>query len=309
MSATAPTVAILSTGEMGQATGKLLAGNDLRVVTSLAGRSSRTRALAQAAAIDDLGSDAALVDAADLLLAVVVPDQAVALAERLAPALAASARPPVYVECNAVAPATTRAIGALIEQAGAAFVDGGIVGPPPVPDSTQTRLYVSGAATEAVGALNGFGLDVRAIGAGIGEASALKMCYAALNKGVAALMVQLMVAAERLDVRGALDAELALSQPQLRARMDAAIPGAVPKAFRWAGEMEEIAQTFEASGITGLSYTGAARTFEAVAATTLGQLKVEQFRAQRFDLETILEQLAREMGGTRRERAGQVEDA
>lgn len=289
------TVAVLSTGEMGQATGALLARHGARVVTNLDGRSTRTRALAGAAGIADLGSDAAVVDAADVLLSVVVPDQAAALAERLAPTLRDAARKPVFVECNAVAPETTKAIARLVKATGTVVVDGGIIGPPPEPDSAATRLYISGDRLEEVGSLNRFGLDVRAIGAGIGEASALKMCYAALNKGVAALMTQLMVAAERLDVRGALEAELALSQPQLRARMDAAIPGAVPKAFRWAGEMEEIARTFEAAGVTGRSYEGAARTWEAVAATPHGQMRVEAFRQQKFALDELIEVLARDM--------------
>ena len=184
MSTETPTVAILSTGEMGQAIGALLARHGARVVTTLDGRSARTKALAKDAGIEDLGSVLAVVDAADLLLSVVVPDAATALAERLASALRATSRPPVYVECNAIAPATAAIIGRRIEATGATFVDGGIIGPPPVPDTANTRLYISGKATEAAGVLNQYGLDVRAIGAGLGEASALKMCYAALNKGV-----------------------------------------------------------------------------------------------------------------------------
>ncbi len=293
MSAAGPTVAILSIGEMGQGIGALLAGRGLRVVTNLEGRSPRTRSLAQAAGIEDVGSDRALVDAADLLLSVIVPSAATTLAERLAPALRGATAPPVVVDCNAIAPDTTKAVGAMVEAAGARFVDGGIIGPPPVPDSARTRLYVSGPDAGAVTPLAEFGLDVRIAGDRIGDASAVKMCYSGLNKGAAALMTQVLVVAERLGVTGALEAELAISQAEQRPRIARLVRDAVPKAFRWTGEMEEIAKTFEAEGVTGRSFEGAARTWEAVAATELGQLKVEAFRAKGLELEDVVRELAR----------------
>lgn len=288
----APVVGILSVGEMGGAIGALLARHGCRVVTHLAGRSERTRGLAESAGIADIGSDAALVDACDVVLSVVVPDAAEALADRLAAALAATDRPPVVADLNAIAPATSRAIGERITAAGAVFVDGGIIGPPPVPDSGATRIYVSGPEVGAATALARYGLDVRAAGAGVGDASALKMCYAALTKGSAALMIQLLVTAERLGVRAALDAEFGLSQPEQRRRMAQLVPGAVPKAFRWAGEMREIARTFEAVDVTGLGFEGAARTYDEVAATALGRRRVEEFRALGLELDAVVRQLA-----------------
>lgn len=292
---TPPTVAILSIGEMGQAIGALLARHGAKVVTNLEGRSPRTRGLAAAAGIEDLGSDAALVAVADVVLSVIVPAEAEALGDRLAQSLAAVDAPPVVADLNAVAPGTSRAIGERIEAVGAVFVDGGIIGPPPAPDSANTRIYVSGPATDALTALNGYGLDVRDVGRRVGDASAVKMCYAALTKGSAALMTQLAVTAERLGVRRALDAELLLSQAPQRERMAQLVPAAVPKAFRWAGEMEEIARTFAEAGVTGLSLEGAARTYEAVAATPLGQLRVEAFREQRLAFEEVVQRLAREL--------------
>lgn len=289
---TAPCVGILSVGEMGQAIGALLARHGCRVVTSLEGRSDRTRGLAEAAGIEDVASDGALVEACDVLLSVVVPDAAEALADRLASALARADAPPVVADLNAVAPATSRAIGTRITAAGAAFVDGGIIGPPPAADSSATRIYVSGPDVAPLTALADYGLDVRPAGDGIGDASALKMCYAALTKGSAALMTQLSVAAERLGVREALAAELALSQSEQQRRMAQLVPGAVPKAFRWAGEMREIARTFEAVDVTGLGFEGAARTFDEVAATELGRQRVEAFRALGLDLDAVVRRLA-----------------
>jgi 3-hydroxyisobutyrate dehydrogenase-like beta-hydroxyacid dehydrogenase len=293
VSAVGPTVAILSIGEMGSGIGALLARGGLRVITSLEGRSPRTRRLAAAAGIEDVASDAALAAAADLVLSVIVPSEAEALARRLAPALAGTAAPPVVVDCNAIAPETTKAVGSLIEATGARFVDGGIIGPPPGADSSRTRLYVSGPAAEAALALCEAGLDVRTVGDRVGDASALKMCYAALNKGTAALMLQLLVAAERLGVADALRTELGLSQGAQLERMGRLVPDAVPKAFRWVGEMDEIARTFEAVGITGRSFEGAARTFGAVAATELGKLRVESFRERDLRIEALVSELAR----------------
>jgi hypothetical protein len=97
-------------------------------------------------------------------------------------------------------------------------------------------------------------------------------------------------------VRDALDAEFALSQPAERERMANLVAGAVPKAFRWSGEMEEIARTFAAVGVTGLGFEGAARTYEAVAATELGQLRVEAFRERGLYIDEIVRRLARELG-------------
>jgi hypothetical protein len=150
----------------------------------LDGRSQRTRALADRAGIEEVAGDTTLVRAADIVLAILVPAQAIALA------IAASGARPVYVDCNAIAPETTRQIAELIEGAGARFVDAGIIGPPPKPGASMTRFYASGPDAEAFARLGDFGLDVRVVGDRPGQASALKMCYAALTKGTTALMTQ-----------------------------------------------------------------------------------------------------------------------
>ncbi|MGH6901741.1 MAG: DUF1932 domain-containing protein [Geminicoccaceae bacterium] len=288
-----PTVAIMSPGDMGHAVASVLGQGGLRVITRLDGRSARTRALAARAGLEEVADDAALVSEADLLLAILVPAQAMALAERIAAALAASAADLLYVECNAIAPQTTRRIDEVVEAAGARFVDAGIVGPPPKPGASATRFYASGKDAAVFAQLCDFGLDVRVVGERPGDASALKMCYAALTKGTTALMTELAIAAERLGVGAALRAEFALSQPAMLERMHRAVPAMVPKAHRWVGEMREIAKTFEACGLTPLTFEGAAAIYADVAATPLGGTSPEDWRREARRLEDIVSALAR----------------
>jgi len=289
-----PTVAIMSPGDMGHAVASVLREGGLRVVTRLHGRSARTRALAAGAGVEEVADDAALVREADLLLSILVPAQAMALAERVAEAVRASAADLLYVECNAIAPQTTRRIGEVVEAAGARFVDAGIIGPPPKPGASATRFYASGKDAGAFARLCDFGLDVRVVGERPGDASALKMCYAALTKGTTALMTELAVAAERLGVSAALRAEFALSQPAMLERMHRAVPEMVPKAHRWVGEMAEIARTFRACGLTPLTFEGAAEIYALVAGSSLGGTSPEDWRREARRFEDVVARLARD---------------
>jgi 3-hydroxyisobutyrate dehydrogenase-like beta-hydroxyacid dehydrogenase len=280
-----PTVAIMSPGDMGHAVGARLRERGLRVISQLDGRSERTRALAARAGIEAVADDAALVREADVLLSIVAPAEAIALAERIASAVRRTGATPLYVECNAIAPQTARHVAEIVEAAGARFVDAGIIGPPPKPGAASTRFYASGQDPAAFARLGDFGLDVRLVGDQPGQASALKMCYAALTKGTTALMTELSIAAERLGVSEALSAEFAQSQPALHERMQRAVPEMVPKAHRWVGEMEEIAMTFEACGLTPRTFEGAAELYALVAGTSFAQTSPEEWRrqARRFD--------------------------
>ena len=289
-----PTVAIMSPGDMGHAVGATLRERGLRVISELEGRSERTRALAARAGIEAVADDAALVRAADVLLAIVVPAEAQALAERIARAVRGTGATPLYVECNAIAPQTARRIAEIVEAAGARFVDAGIIGPPPKAGASSTRFYASGRDAAAFAHLRGFGLDVRVVGDQPGQASALKMCYAALTKGTTALMTQLSIAAERLGVSDALRAEFRASQPAMLERMQRAVPEMVPKAHRWVGEMEEIAGTFQACGLTPRTFAGAAELYAMVAGTALGQASPEDWRRQARRFDDVIGELARD---------------
>jgi len=269
---------------MGHSVGRVLIDHGVRVVTALAGRSPRTAELAAKAGIADLGHDRALLEQSDVLLSILPPARAVELAERIAAALPAVGRPLLYVDCNAVAPATVRRVARIVTAAGARFVDAGIIGPPPRTGGTATRFYASGADAERFAALAAHGLDVRVIGAEVGQASALKMCYAAMTKGVTAIQTEAMVAGRALGVEAALFDELKLSQAAMLKRAEGAVPEMPPKAYRWIGEMEEIAATFGATGLTPRLFEGVADIYRFVEATPLGRETPERrTRGQTLD--------------------------
>ena len=155
-----PTIAIMSPGDMGHAVGAVLRQGGLRVVAELGARSARTRMLAGRAGIEAVADDAALVREADMLLSILAPAEALALAERIARAVRETGATPLYVDCNAIAPQTARRIAEITEAAGARFVDAGIIGPPPKPGATATRFYASGRDTATFARLRDFGLEV-----------------------------------------------------------------------------------------------------------------------------------------------------
>jgi 3-hydroxyisobutyrate dehydrogenase-like beta-hydroxyacid dehydrogenase len=287
-----PTVAIMSPGDMGHAVAAVLRQGGLRVITRLDGRSARTRSLAERAGLEEVADDAALVREADMLLSILVPAEAMTLAERIAGAVRTTRADLLYVECNAIAPQTARRIGEVLETAGARFVDAGIIGPPPAPGASSTRFYASGEHAADFARLSQFGLDVRVIGDRPGDASALKMCYAALTKGTTALMTELSIAAERLGISAALREEFALSQGAMLERMHRAVPEMVPKAHRWVGEMQEIAKTFGASGLTPLTFEGAAEIYASIAVSSLGGTSPEDWRREPRRFEDIVRALA-----------------
>ena len=262
---TPPVIAVIATGDMGAGLGGRLVERGCRVLTSLAGRSDASRARAKAAGMVD-ASDAQIAGA-DMILSIVPPIDAMALAQRLAPALAASPDKALYVDCNAVSPDTVRAIAAVIEPTGAPFADAGIIGLAPKAGYTPV-IYGSGAGAAAFAALNPFGMDIRVMDGPVGQASALKMCYAGLTKGLHAIGVSVILGAIEAGVSDALFAELADSQPQLLAYFTGRTPGIFSKAYRWVAEMEEIGG-FLGGGAEQL-YDGAAAQFERLARDRAG---------------------------------------
>ena len=201
--------------------------------TCLAGRSASSAERARAAGLTVVADEVELVRTADLFLSIVPPGGAAETAQRIAAAMRRAGAAPVYVECNALAPETARAIGRTVTGAGIPYVDAGIVGGPPRPGGTGPRFYTSGPDLSGILALRGHGLDVRPVGSEIGQASALKMCYAMWSKGSAALAVQLLVAAKMTGVSDALLAQFRDSDPEFAPDMERRLPGMPPKADRW----------------------------------------------------------------------------
>jgi 3-hydroxyisobutyrate dehydrogenase-like beta-hydroxyacid dehydrogenase len=250
------TVGLLHPGEMGAAVGAVLRGPGARVLWASEGRGAETRSRAEAAGLEDVSSTAELA-VADVVFSICPPHAALEVARSLGPFEG------LYVDANAVAPATAREVGEVVQVAGGRFVDGGIVGPPPREAGT-TRLYLSGAdAAEAAALFAGSILDARVVSAEVGDASAVKMAYAAWTKGTAAMLLAVRELAFREGVEAALLAEWDLSQPELPARCAQAARSAEAKGWRWVGEMEEIAATFEGAGLPGGFHRAAAEVYRA----------------------------------------------
>jgi L-threonate 2-dehydrogenase len=258
-------VAIIAPGEMGSAVAARLTERGVKVTTSLAGRSPASVARAQRAHMAPVGDDHALVEGADFFLSICPPGEAIALAERLKPALRRARHKPIYVDCNAVSPETAIDIGSVLESTGCQYVDGGIIGPPPPPDSTATRIYVSGAAAREVARLSEFGVQFPPLDGPIGAASALKMSYAGITKGFTAIAVAMVLGATRAGSAAALHQELQASQPHLLAWLTRQVPRMYPKSYRWVAEMEEIGHFLQDGTPSGDMFGAIARLYQDIA--------------------------------------------
>ena len=261
-----PVIAILMPGDMGSGVGAALSGAGHEVVTCLTGRSDASRALAAKAGMQDVQSLVKLVERADIILSILPPSAAVSLARDIATAMGEAGKTPVYVDCNAISPATAREAGGLISAAGAVFIDAGIIGLAPGKGGGP-RFYVSGEDVSAMQSLDGEGFEVISLGQEVGRASAMKMVYAALTKGTWTLQTAVMLAAEKLGLTEELTAEFAFSQKPALDAMRARIPRLPADSERWIGEMEEIAATFADAGVTSGFHTGAADIFRVLAQT------------------------------------------
>ena len=268
------TVGILSPGDMGHTVGRVLGEHDLRVIACTHDRSRRTQLLAENANITTVPTYQQLVVEADLILSILVPAQAKAASERVAKALGETNTELVYADCNAIAPQTVRQIDEIITATGGTFVDASIIGPPPKNEGA-TRFYASGGDLRIFQELSRFGLDIRPLGAEVGLASSIKMCYASMTKGLTALCTELLTAAEILGVSEALGEEFKLSQSALYERMERSLPSMPPKSRRWIGEMEEISSTFEHVGLTPKILAGAADMYRFVGESHLADLSPE----------------------------------
>jgi len=263
-----PVIAVIAPGNMGAAVGQLLVRRGAEVLTSLTGRSAESAARAKAAGLKPV-AEAALAEA-DFILSIVPPGAAAALAERLSDGLARAARKPIYVDCNAVSPATAMAIAAKVERTGAPFVDAGIIGGPPQQGSAGPRFYACGPAAGAFAALRAYGLDIVVLNGPVGAASALKLSYAGMTKGITALGAAMLLAATRAGVAAELHAEMGHSQKALLERLARQLPEMYGKAYRWVAEMEEIARFAGEDPAAAAIYDGIAQLYERLAGDFAG---------------------------------------
>jgi len=263
-------VGVMSPGDMGQAVAIQLKAKGLNVYTALEHRSERTRALSREAGLTDVTTVTRLVAECDAVLSIMDPGAAVDFARVAADALRDTGRHTLIVDCNAIAPDTVHEIAGFIEQVGGRFLDAGIIGPPPR-GKAKSNLYVSGPGAADLEQLAGPQLVVHVIGEGSADASALKMCYGALNKGTQALWLEVLIAAQCLGVAALLEQQLQQSQAERYRWALSQFPILPPKAYRWVPEMLEISKTLGAAGMTPKMFQGAADIYRFVAGTSLGK--------------------------------------
>lgn len=269
MSASSDTirVAVIGAGEMGAAIGGRMRECGARVTTSLKDRSAISIDRVRRAGIEVIDDDGILVREADFVLSIVPPGVAVEVAERLRDHLLNAESHAIFVECNAIAPVTTRRIEETLR--GVRFIDAGIIGGPPVRDtqnpSKGPRFYASGPEANELRLLAKFGLDIAIVEGPVGAASALKLAYAGMTKGFTALATAMVNAASREGLADALRAELMRTQPRFLARLEKSIPDMLPKAYRWVAEMEQIAEFIDGESEGADIYRGMARLYEWIA--------------------------------------------
>jgi len=249
------TVGVLHPGAMGEGLGRALRDGGARVVWASDGRSAATMSRAERAGFEDVGTLTGLVGS-DVVVSICPPECALDVAQ----SVAALRFGGVYVDANAIAPATAAAIDAVVRRSGATFIDGGVIGGPDAP-----RLFLSGDAAGEVAPLFGTPVTAVVLGDRPYAASSLKMVYAGWTKGTSALLFTLAAAAEALGVADALSEEWARSQPALGPRLQHAGPQAA-KAWRWSGEMREIAATLAEVGLPTEFHEGAAEVFSRLSA-------------------------------------------
>ncbi|MGI9598948.1 MAG: DUF1932 domain-containing protein [Acidimicrobiales bacterium] len=250
------TIGFLHPGQMGVT---IAANAKTNRVWAGTGRSPASAERAASAGVTDVGDIAALCDASDIVISICPPDAAVAVADQVEK----TGYDRIYVDANAIAPATSKKIAAKFDS----YIDGGVIGPPADTPGT-TRMYLAGPGADAVAAhWTGSALDVRALSdsADTAAASALKMAYAGWTKGQSALLLAVNALAESADVIDALRAEWDLSQPGITERSTRMVPAVSRKAWRFAGEMEEIAATMTEAGIPGDFHRGAAELYRRMA--------------------------------------------
>jgi putative dehydrogenase len=256
-------IAIHSAGAMGSALSLRLREHGARVLTSLSGRSAATVERARAARMEDVSPET--ITTADIILSIVPPGEAVALAEGLVTLLRESRHKPVFIDCNALSPKTKTQVALTVAGTGCDFIDGAIIGAPPQPGEKGPRFYVSGGQSDRASVLRTLGLDLRQIDGPIGAAAALKMSYAGISKGLTAIAAAMLLGASRSGASRELYRELGESLPQLLSRFEKGIPDMYPKAYRWVAEMREIAAFLSEDKAAALIFEGAAQLYDRLA--------------------------------------------
>ena len=280
------TIGVMSPGDMGHSVASALNEIGCEVVTVLSGRSELSQIRAKRSNMMDLGSLQEMVSVSDFIFSIMPPEKAENFAKEVAGAINTSDKTPVFVDCNAISPDTTLSIASVIKAAGADFLNVGIIGPPPGRGST-TKFYASGEDANSLQFINQNDIRLVLVGDELINASAIKMCYAALTKGTMTLHASVLIAAELLGISEAVQNEIEESQPFHWGAMKKNISMLACDADRWAGEMDQISDTFGSAGLTPYLHKGAADVFRLLDASSLSNETRETYDKSRTMQQSI----------------------
>jgi 3-hydroxyisobutyrate dehydrogenase-like beta-hydroxyacid dehydrogenase len=255
-------IGILHPGEMGVsiAASAIRGGNTVYWVSG--GRSERTRLRAEEQNLIELRSLTELCRTCEIIISICPPHAA----EEMARSVITKGYKGIYLDANAISPQRVKKLQQIMQENEIHFVDGSIIGGPAW-KAGETCLYLSGKGTEALRSCFPNGpLETKVVGEEVGKASALKMCYAAYSKGTTALLASILATAEVYAVREELYQQWDMDHPRFSEQANSRVLRTTGKAWRFAGEMEEIAATFDEAGLPGGFHKAAAEVFQRMAA-------------------------------------------
>jgi len=254
-------IGILHPGEMGVSIAASAINSGRQVYWVSAGRSKQTRLRAEKQNLIELQSLRDLCQTCKIIVSICPPHAA----EEVARSVIREGFEGIYLDANAISPQRVRKLHQLMEENKIDFIDGSIIGGPAWKPG-ETFLYLSGNKAEVIKDCFQNGLvETKIIGDEVGKASALKICYAAYSKGTTALLASILATAEALDVREELYRQWDLDEPASSEQINRRVLRSTAKAWRFAGEMEEIAATFEETGLPGGFHKAAAEIFQRMA--------------------------------------------
>jgi 3-hydroxyisobutyrate dehydrogenase-like beta-hydroxyacid dehydrogenase len=264
-------VGILSIGEMGYHWARILASRGVEVLTYVKDRGEVTRKRAENAGVTPLPSMERLVQAADLMVSIVVPSAAIPVASNVAKAVSKTGRKDLlFLDANAISPMTAVEIRGILNPAGVHFVDGCIIGSA-AKMNKGAMVYVSGPQAARLQELESFGFSVKTLGPDVAQASAFKIVYAGLTKGLQGLFVELLMGARKFGLLGEILQRYEESFPGLLDKVTSSIIGLRVHAGRRAEEMDELRRTFNHHGMKSFMAPAVQKVLESIAA-----LKVDQ---------------------------------
>ena len=279
-------IGVLSIGEMGYHWAKILTARGVDVLTYAEDRSETTRKRAENVGVKCLPSMNQLVKEADLIVSIVVPSAAKKVAAKTSKAaIKTGRRDLLYLDANAISPMTAEDIGKTLSGGGVEFVDGCIIGSAAKMDKGAV-VYVSGPQAEKIQGLGSYGFSVKVLGPAGAQASAFKVVYAGLTKGLQGLFVELLMAARSFGLLDEILKRYEESFPGLLDKVNASIVALRIHAGRRAEEMDELKRTFNHHGMNAFMAPAVKKVLQSIAALDLGKASATGAREGDF-LETI----------------------